>query len=132
VEGLNAATLDIIGLAGFGYAFEALGRPTDAPNELHAAFAAMVGTGDSSIDYALLGALPGAQFLPTSSQRGRLRARAIMDRIGRELLRERKAIAMYVRNSASLHSLNFLRQGIGQGGRGRSRSALASCPCEHV
>jgi hypothetical protein len=93
-EGLSAATLDIIGLAGFGYAFEAVGNPADATNELSEAFTTMIGTGADNLDYAILGALPGAQYLPTATQRGRNRARVIMNRIGRELLRERKAIAM--------------------------------------
>jgi cytochrome P450 len=96
VSGLSAATLDIIGLAGFGYDFDALARPADDPNELGAAFATLIASGNSPLTLALLGVLPGSPSLPTRSDAARRRARAIMDRIGRQLIAERKATAAYV------------------------------------
>jgi hypothetical protein len=93
-DGLSAATLDIIGLAGFGYAFDALARPADDPSELSAAMSTFLGRGRPGLLTFLLSLLPGAQYLPTHSARGRRRAREIMERIGRELLQERKAAAM--------------------------------------
>jgi hypothetical protein len=42
---LSKVTLDIIGLAGFGYAFDALSRPDGDPDELSAAFDAMFSIG---------------------------------------------------------------------------------------
>jgi hypothetical protein len=94
VSGLSAATLDIIGLAGFGYAFDALARPVDNPNELSAAFATMMAARRDALSILLMNTVPGAQWIPTAANRGRAEARAIMDRIGRELVRERKAAAM--------------------------------------
>jgi hypothetical protein len=38
LQDLTKTTLDIIGLAGFGYAFDALSRPDDDPDELSVAF----------------------------------------------------------------------------------------------
>jgi hypothetical protein len=96
VSGLSAATLDIIGLAGFGYDFDALARPADDPNELGAAFATIIASGNSPLTLALLGVLPGSPSLPTRSDAARRRARAIMDRIGRQLIAERKATAACV------------------------------------
>jgi hypothetical protein len=95
VAGLSAATLDIIGLAGFGYAFNALSRPADNPDELSAAFAEVV-RAESAFTLALNGSLPGAEYIPTRAQRHRLEMRLIMDRIGRELIKERKAAAASV------------------------------------
>jgi hypothetical protein len=94
VDGLSAATLDIIGLAGFGYAFDALARSADNPSELSAAMGMFIGRGSPSMFGTLLMFLPGAKYLPTRAVQGRRKARAIMERIGRELLQERKAAAM--------------------------------------
>jgi cytochrome P450 len=93
-DGLSAATLDIIGLAGFGYTFDALARPADDPSELSAAMGTFVGRGRSSSLSFLFALLPGAQYLPTRAARGQRWARAIMEHIGRELIQERKAAAM--------------------------------------
>jgi cytochrome P450 len=92
VADLSAATLDIIGLAGFDYAFNALSRLADNPDELSAAFAEVV-RAESAFTLALNGSLPGAEYIPTRAQRHRLEMRRIMDRIGRELIKERKAAA---------------------------------------
>jgi cytochrome P450 len=95
VAGLSAATLDIIGLAGFGYAFNALSCLADNPDELSAAFAEVV-RAESAFTLALNGSLPGAEYIPTRAQRHRLEMRLIMDRIGRDLIKERKAAAASV------------------------------------
>jgi hypothetical protein len=53
-KGLSAATLDIIGLAGFNYSFDALSRPDDDPNELSAAFDAIFDGKDEVTVWAVL------------------------------------------------------------------------------
>jgi hypothetical protein len=93
-DGLSAATLDIIGLAGFGYTFDTLARPADDPSELSAAFGKFIGRGRSRPLNLLLGLVPGMERLvQTRAARGRRQARAIMERIGRELIQERKTAA---------------------------------------
>jgi hypothetical protein len=53
-----------------------------------------LGRGKLGLLGLLLAFVPGAQYLPTRDARGRRRARAIMERVGRALIRERKAAAM--------------------------------------
>jgi hypothetical protein len=88
---ISHATLDMIGLAGFGYDFNALGRGAGDPDELSVAFETLTGVHASPIELGLLGALPGADYLPTSYQRARKKARKVLNRIGGKLVSERKA-----------------------------------------
>jgi hypothetical protein len=86
VEGVSATTLDIIGLAGFGFAFNALVNPSE---RLTAAFSPTAASPDV-LSLVLLGTMPGARWLPTRTLTSRRRSRTTMERIGRELLEERK------------------------------------------
>ncbi|KZW00396.1 cytochrome P450 [Exidia glandulosa HHB12029] len=85
---LSKATLDIIGLAGFDYHFNAL---KDQSNELSDAFGAVFST---SQQFRLLNFLrnviPVLRWLPNKQQRKTDEARAVMDRIGMELITEKK------------------------------------------
>jgi hypothetical protein len=51
---------------------------------------------ENAFTLALNGSLPGAEYIPTRAQRHRLEMRQIMDRIGRDLIKERKASAASV------------------------------------
>jgi hypothetical protein len=51
---LSNCTLDIIGLAGFGYSFNAMSLTAGEPNELSAAFTAMMHAAQSSVVFAAL------------------------------------------------------------------------------
>ncbi|KAJ7597102.1 cytochrome P450 [Mycena floridula] len=92
---LNRATLDIIGLAGFNYEFNAL-DPKGAPNELNEAFATVF---QSSTSFSVLGFLMASVpslriFEPLFITRRNLmqrRARATMSRIGNQLLNDSKS-----------------------------------------
>ncbi|KAF8955546.1 cytochrome P450 [Flammula alnicola] len=88
---LSRTTLDIIGLAGFNYKFDAL---TDDPekNELNEAFAIMfrAGTGLDVIPI-LRGLIPALRFLPADRDAESKKASDTMFRIGSQLLAESKA-----------------------------------------
>jgi hypothetical protein len=92
-SGISRAALDMIGLAGFGYDTAALSRPPDDPSELSAAFTAMfdVTKDVSTLDIAFGLLAHFLPFLPTSGKRRIKHGRAVMDRIGKQLLSERKA-----------------------------------------
>jgi hypothetical protein len=93
---LSLATLDIIGLAGFGYSFDAVSRPPDDPSELSAAVATMFRAGEMNFWNVLQFLLPPLRYLPSARNRSIAHSRAVMERIGRELLAERKASAACV------------------------------------
>ncbi|KAF8065386.1 cytochrome P450 [Lyophyllum atratum] len=87
---LSRATLDVIGLAGFDYRFDAM---SDNPKqtELNAAFAALFETATRKrILLALL--RPFLPFLRTERDATIKRARKIMSSIGHQLLQESKAV----------------------------------------
>jgi cytochrome P450 len=86
---LSSATIDIIGLAGFGYDFAALSRPADDPSELMQAFNAGFTRGFTLWTAAQV-LVPALAHVPTPGNLAVNRARATMDRIGRELVTERK------------------------------------------
>ncbi|BEI86734.1 hypothetical protein CcaverHIS002_0700800 [Cutaneotrichosporon cavernicola] len=85
---LGAATLDVIGLAGFDYDFNAL---HDNKNELAEAFRTMfsAGMGVSAMN-VLQNFIPALQLIPTKSREATRRSRAITVRIGKELMDNKK------------------------------------------
>ncbi|EIW75482.1 cytochrome P450 [Coniophora puteana RWD-64-598 SS2] len=91
---LSKATLDIIGLAGFHYAFNAL-NPEKKPNELNAAFSAFfndTGLKFTSVNGILRGLFPIMdKVFPDKGVDKVMKARATMARIQDELLVESKA-----------------------------------------
>ncbi|KAJ3974379.1 cytochrome P450 [Lentinula raphanica] len=87
---LSRTALDVIGLAGFNYRFNAL---TDSSDELSQAFSVMFGNpnGDRIRMWALAQLLvPILRNLPTQEQPGFKAAKRTMTRIARQLLRESK------------------------------------------
>jgi cytochrome P450 len=88
---LSRATLDVIGLAGFGYDFGSLARAPDDPSELSKAFAAVFAPRGFSLWAVAQGLVPALRHLPTPGNRVVRGARATMDRIGGALIAERKA-----------------------------------------
>jgi hypothetical protein len=66
LEWLSRCTLDVIGLTGFGYAFDALANGGTKPNELQRAFAVVFGEEDENPLMQLLEAVvPLVRYLVT-------------------------------------------------------------------
>ncbi|RXW20256.1 hypothetical protein EST38_g5603 [Candolleomyces aberdarensis] len=83
---LSRMTLDVIGLAGFNYKFNALSEGKEK-NELNKAFSKIFETNASvSIIPLLRGFFPALRWLPADRDAETKQARRTMDRIGRELL----------------------------------------------
>ncbi|KAG8902485.1 hypothetical protein FRC00_005948 [Tulasnella sp. 408] len=87
---LNRATLDIIGLAGFGYDFNSVAE--GEKNELAQAFARLF-TPPSRIPVIdmLAERFPILRFIPTEGARKTAESKEIMARVGRELVEEKRA-----------------------------------------
>ncbi|CAE7228755.1 unnamed protein product [Rhizoctonia solani] len=87
---LSRATLDIIGVAGFDYHFNALdGNDED---ELSKAFNNAFESGQNFSTLAILQAfIPILRFIPDERSRGRAASMATMHRIGMQLIAEKKA-----------------------------------------
>ncbi|KAI0318662.1 cytochrome P450 [Amylostereum chailletii] len=89
VHWLNKTTLDIIGLAGFSYSFDAL-NPTDKPNELNEAVRLVLSVTEPTIIDIMQFFFPVLRAIPNRRRRNINAAHATMDRIGRQLLAEMK------------------------------------------
>ncbi|KAF8638899.1 hypothetical protein AX17_001950 [Amanita inopinata Kibby_2008] len=90
---LTRTTLDVIGLAGFNYKFNALSDPET--DKLHKAFATVF-KADSSIPVISIirGLFPALRFLPAERDAESKRAMQTMARIGRQILNDSKAALM--------------------------------------
>ncbi|KAJ7184935.1 cytochrome P450 [Mycena filopes] len=89
MAGLKAMTLDVIGLAGFNYHFNALDT-TQSATDLDTAFQKLFKTTEISIWPMLRARFPIARlFVPKG--KATTGARAVMDRIGLQLLHDTKA-----------------------------------------
>ncbi|KAI0316032.1 cytochrome P450 [Amylostereum chailletii] len=89
VNWLNKTTLDIIGLAGFNYSFDAL-NTTGKPNELNEAVKQAFFFTEPSFFDIIQSIFPVARIIPTRTNRAVKAARRTMDRVGRQLLAEMK------------------------------------------
>ncbi|KAI0739392.1 cytochrome P450 [Daedaleopsis nitida] len=90
VEGIGRTTLDIIGIAGFDYRFDAL-NPTGKPNELNKAFKAMFKTpAPMSFKRVIVDIFPFFSFLDKRARKVE-ESRAVMRRIGLQLIDDKKA-----------------------------------------
>ncbi|KEP48914.1 cytochrome P450 family protein [Rhizoctonia solani 123E] len=91
---LSRATLDIIGVAGFDYHFNALdGNDED---ELSKAFNNAFESGQNFSTLAILQAfVPIFRFIPDERSRGRVASMATMSRIGMKLITEKRAALEY-------------------------------------
>ncbi|KAF9576716.1 hypothetical protein EC968_005489 [Mortierella alpina] len=87
---INRATLDIIGLAGFGYDFRALVNPA---SELSQAYRELFET-NSNIATLLHLILPFYEYIPFERNRRRWRAYRAIDRVTSHLISEKKADAI--------------------------------------
>jgi hypothetical protein len=87
----HVSTLDIMGLAGFGYEFHSLSRPPGSKSELATAFEVVFQTLAFSAEMLVTLIVPAFEHVPTPRNRSIVHARKVMDRIGRQLLEERKA-----------------------------------------
>ncbi|OSD00673.1 cytochrome P450 [Trametes coccinea BRFM310] len=91
VRGLSKMTLDVIGLAGFNYEFNAL-NPVGKPNELAKAFEEIFTFPDKiPILLILQNFFPVFNIIKDTRARRIARARAAMARIGSELIAQKKA-----------------------------------------
>ncbi|TFK65716.1 cytochrome P450 [Pluteus cervinus] len=97
---LNRATLDIIGLAGFGYDFDNLGEGSK-PNELNEAFSYLF---RANAKFALIPFLRAMfkplRFLPAAGDAKIRDSRITMARIGNQLLQESKAQGLGTQQAA--------------------------------
>jgi cytochrome P450 len=88
---LSRMTLDVIGLAGFNYKFNALSNGPQK-NELNQAFDTVFRAGNTfSITPMIRGMVPALRFLPDERDAKIKHATQTMDRIGKQLLRDSKA-----------------------------------------
>ncbi|PCH43025.1 cytochrome P450 [Wolfiporia cocos MD-104 SS10] len=99
LDGLTKMTLDVIGLAGFNYDFDAL-NINGKENELHRAFSVMFhmlqGRGAFEIIPFLQAFFPPLRLLPHERTRRINEAQRVMRRIGMQLVAEKKAEVMNV------------------------------------
>ncbi|KAI0634026.1 cytochrome P450 [Trametes polyzona] len=91
VKGLTKMTLDVIGLAGFGFHFDAL-NPKGKPNELFEAFQELF-LPDRKITTLMIlkSFFPILNIIPDEESRRVYHARDVMRRIGKQLIAEKKA-----------------------------------------
>ncbi|KAI0666625.1 cytochrome P450 [Trametes maxima] len=92
---LSRTTLDIIGLAGFGYDFKALSASNE-PNELISAFRKLHSSQPpmSSIKMFLRFSFPFLKFMPGRMSKTIKEPSAVMQRIGSQIVAEKKAAIM--------------------------------------
>ncbi|KAH9915332.1 cytochrome P450 [Fomitopsis serialis] len=92
--GLGKMTLDVIGLAGFNYDFNAL---DDKPNELNQAFTTMfqaITSASTGLAVVLKYAFPILDIIPDSFAKGTNTAQAVARRVGMQLIQDKKAEVM--------------------------------------
>ncbi|KZT18878.1 cytochrome P450 [Neolentinus lepideus HHB14362 ss-1] len=140
VAWLSKLTLDVIGLAGFSYRFNAL-NPSHTPNELNSAFSTIFAAGTRfNVLGFLAGLMPVFNYVPTNRNREVMRAKSAMSRIGNQLLSEKKAAvrgenekivskdAMQGRDLLSLLVRANMATDLPEGQRMRDEDVLAQVP----
>ncbi|KAI0358319.1 cytochrome P450 [Trametes cingulata] len=94
LSGLSKMTLDVIGLAGFNYRFNALnpGGSNEVSDELYDAFQ-VIFRPDSKITVLMVlkNFFPILDFIPDEHSRRSKRAQDVMRRVGKQLIAEKKA-----------------------------------------
>ncbi|KAI0329991.1 cytochrome P450 [Cubamyces sp. BRFM 1775] len=92
LSGLSKMTLDVIGLAGFNYAFNSLHPQEGKPNELNQAFQAIFSVPTKfTLMMIVRNLFPALDIFPDERTRSVDRAQEVMRRIGSQLIREKKA-----------------------------------------
>ncbi|VDB95826.1 unnamed protein product [Peniophora sp. CBMAI 1063] len=90
-EWLNKAALDMVGLTGFNYNFDALHADGAHPNELYGAISKSLGiTGARTLWSRIVSFVPLFWALPTEESRGRDAALGTITRIGARLIEQKK------------------------------------------
>ncbi|OCH90175.1 cytochrome P450 [Obba rivulosa] len=94
LDGLSKTTLNIIGLAGFNYYFDALNP--DKKNELSEAFSVIFSGAEDGLSFwdILISLFPPLRLIPNTEVRRLEQAKASMRRIGLQLVAEKKASVM--------------------------------------
>ncbi|KAL0577375.1 hypothetical protein V5O48_004627 [Marasmius crinis-equi] len=94
LSGLSKMTLDVIGLAGFNYQFNAINTPEGDENELNAAFQTLFSHSSGPSFWSILRMqIPPLRLLPTFRGKSITSARNTMDRIGKQLLEDSKRVS---------------------------------------
>ncbi|KAI0795607.1 cytochrome P450 [Abortiporus biennis] len=102
LAGLSRTTLDIIGLAGFNYQFDALNE-SGTPNELTAAFNTILTPENSMRFFPILQAIiPVLRVFKSERTRMLEDAQVVMRRIGMQLIAEKKAAIVRSQEKESL------------------------------
>ncbi|KAI0316033.1 cytochrome P450 [Amylostereum chailletii] len=110
VDWLNKTTLDIIGLAGFNYSFDAL-NPTGKPNELNEAVKQVFFFHEPSVFEIIQEIFPFTRIIQTKSGRALKTSRRTMARIGRQLLADMKeAVRAASSGDAKVERKDFQRK----------------------
>ncbi|VDB88768.1 unnamed protein product [Peniophora sp. CBMAI 1063] len=95
LEYLQLTTLDIIGLAGFGFSFDALGPPDDSQTKEFTDALRILTDGELPGIMTFLQALiPAFRYIPTPRTRRIAKARAVLNRVGGKLIDERKRLVL--------------------------------------
>ncbi|KAI9443950.1 cytochrome P450 [Lactarius indigo] len=91
---LNKVTLDIIGLAGFDYAFNSLRSPDEKQNDLYESIRSMftLKVGDFVFVFQLF--FPLFRSIPTARSRALNRSLEVIRRIGSQLIQDKKAAVL--------------------------------------
>ncbi|KAH9951981.1 cytochrome P450 [Amylocystis lapponica] len=112
MTGLTSMTLDVIGMAGFNYDFDAL-NPDGKPNELSRAFSTMFSSriGGIPILNLLQGYFPILRLIPTRMRQAQAEAQRVMHRIGLQLIAEKKAAILKEYSRQEKESLGQNLQG---------------------
>ncbi|RPD78584.1 cytochrome P450 [Lentinus tigrinus ALCF2SS1-7] len=108
IEGLSKMTLDVIGLAGFSYEFDAL-NPDKPPNELNRAFDAIFKRPPPMNPLGIIGVLfPRFERLFNPQAKHIDSAKATMQRIGMKLLQEKKAGILREKSAGGIEKKDLL------------------------
>ncbi|KAA1474441.1 cytochrome P450 [Dentipellis sp. KUC8613] len=102
---LGRAALDMIGLVGFNYSFDSLAAGGGQHSELHEAVRTMMFFDSNSLSFLIPLVFPPARLIPTKRARELARSRAILHRVGGQIVAERKAAVLAGMSSAEKGSL---------------------------
>ncbi|KZV75654.1 cytochrome P450 [Peniophora sp. CONT] len=90
---LNKVTLDIMGIAGFGYVIDSLHAPDDHPNELNETVR-VIASAELDAATTIQLTIPALGSLPTARVRATRKANATIREIGMKLVDEKKAAVL--------------------------------------
>ncbi|TFY82939.1 hypothetical protein EWM64_g1077 [Hericium alpestre] len=86
----SKTALDIIGQAGFDYAFNALSSPDDQPNEMFRAVQTLMSFDPSSLSFMIPAIFPPARHIPTQRFREMIKALKVLRRICSDMVMEKE------------------------------------------